>query len=152
PGAPCRLAERAARSPPAPPPITSTSVSVNAPANAVMRRSPRTRPVLHRRMHVDDLLGAEDLAAEAGDAVLAEADDGKKLGRVEAGQRGHARRRLHVDHVSRADDITDAAAGAFRNVDVLDHSPFSSWPGIAVRRTASLRSPMSRPSTPRLRQ
>src|SRR5262249_2385855 len=111
PGGACRLAESAASSPPAPPPITSTSVSVNEPWGEVMRRSPRARPVLHRRMHVDDLLGAEDLAAEAGDAVLAEADDGEELRRIEAGQRDRVARRLHVDDIGRAHDVADAAAG-----------------------------------------
>ena len=46
----------------------------------VHRQSPRPRPVLHRRMHVDDVLRAEDLAAEAGDAVLAELDHRQELG------------------------------------------------------------------------
>src|ERR1051326_5042375 len=72
-------------------------------------------------MHVDDLLGAEDLAAEAGDAVLTEADDGEEPSGVEAGQGDRVARRLHVDDVGRAHDIADAAAGAFRDVDVLDH-------------------------------
>jgi hypothetical protein len=75
-------------------------------------------------MHVDDLLGAENLAAEAGDAVLAEADGGQLLRGVEPGQGDRVWRRLHVDDVRRAHDVADAAAGAFRNVDVLDHSPF----------------------------
>src|SRR5262245_3561427 len=73
PAAPWRLALSAAISPPAPAPTTSTSVSIRTPSSFAIG-SPRPRPVLDRGMHVDDLLGAEDLAAEAGDAVLAELD------------------------------------------------------------------------------
>src|SRR5436190_124295 len=78
PGGPWRLAERAASRPPAPPPITSTSVSIKTPSSLAIV-SPGPRPVLHRRMHVDDALRAEDLAGKAGDAVLAELDHRQEL-------------------------------------------------------------------------
>ena len=51
-------------------------------------RSPRPRPVFHRRMHIDDALGAEDFAAETGDAVLAELDHRQQIGRAQAGNSG----------------------------------------------------------------
>src|SRR3989442_13791969 len=78
PGGPWRLAERAASRPPAPPPITSTSVSIKTPSSLAII-SPGPRPVLYRRMHVHDALRAEYLAAEAGDAVLAELDHRQEL-------------------------------------------------------------------------
>ena len=48
--------------------------------------SPRPRAVLHRRMHVDDLLGTKNLAAEAGDAMLAKFDHRQEL-RSQRGRR-----------------------------------------------------------------
>ena len=84
--------------------------------------SPRPRPVLHRRMHVDDVLRAEDFAAEAGDAVLAELDDRQELGLPQARNLAHHRLRLHVDDVGRADHVADAATGAFLDFDVFDHA------------------------------
>src|SRR5690242_7167204 len=117
PGGPLRLAERAAISPPAPAPTTSTSVSISTPSSLSIplttAQSPRSGPVLDRRMHVDDLLRAEDLAAEAGDAVLAELDDRQELLLAQARDLNGDGLRLHVDHVGRADHVADAAAGAF---------------------------------------
>src|ERR1700680_1474782 len=125
PGGPCRLALSAASRPPAPPPITSTSVSISTPSKLVigltMGGSPWPRPVLDRRMHVDDLLRAENLAAEARDAMFAELDDREQLDLPQPRHLGRDRRGLHVDHVGRADDVADAAARAFLDFDRLDH-------------------------------
>src|SRR6476661_10558736 len=89
PGGPLRLAESAAMSPPAPAPTTSTSVSINTPSSLSIELTPSSspwpRPVLHRRVHVDDMLRAEDFAAEAGDAMLAEFDDRQEPGLAEPG-------------------------------------------------------------------
>src|SRR5262249_30885716 len=117
PGGPWRLADSAASSPPAPAPTTRTSVSIKTPSSLsivlIPSGLPWPRPVFHRRMHVDDVLRAENLAAEAGDAMLAEFDDRQELGLPQAGNLRRNGLRLHVDHISRADHVTDAAAGAF---------------------------------------
>ncbi len=83
--------------------------------------SPGPWPVLHRRMHVHDPLRAEDLAAEAGDAMLPEPDDGKQPGVLQPRDLGGSRDRLHVNDVGRADGVADPAARAAREVDALDH-------------------------------
>jgi hypothetical protein len=72
-------------------------------------------------MHVDDLLRAEYLAAEAGDAVLAEFDDWQQLRLAEARNLSRDRLHFHVDHIGRADQVADAAAGAFFKLDAFDH-------------------------------
>src|SRR5262245_32876483 len=73
-------------------------------------------------MHVDDLLGAEDLAAEAGDAVLAEPDHRQQLALAQARHLERNLDRLHVNDVRGAYGIADAAAGAALDVDRLDHA------------------------------
>jgi hypothetical protein len=72
-------------------------------------------------MNVDDLLGTEDLATEAGDAVFAKLDHGKAFERNEAIDAGRDRHLLHVDHVGWTDVVADAAAGALLKLDVFDH-------------------------------
>src|SRR5262245_63762021 len=84
PGEPWRLALRAAIRPPAPAPTTSTSVSIRVPSSFAMP-SPWPRPILHRRVDVDDPLRAEDLATEAGDAVLAILDHRQQPGLGQSG-------------------------------------------------------------------
>src|SRR5262249_31382485 len=116
----CRLALSAARSPPAPPPMTSTSVSIRSPSSAVIS-SPRARAILDRGMHVDNVLRAEDLATEAGDAVLAKLDHRQELLLLQARHLVHDRRGLHVDDIGWTDQIAHAAARAFLELDPLDH-------------------------------
>src|SRR5215213_10620768 len=82
PRVPCRFALSAASRPPAPAPITSTSVSISTPLNDIT--SPWPRPVLHRRMHVHDLFGTKNLAAETRDAVLAVFDHRQKPRRAQS--------------------------------------------------------------------
>jgi hypothetical protein len=72
-------------------------------------------------MHIDDLLRAEDFAAETGDAVLAEPDHRPKPALAQSGDFGGNRNRFHVNDVGGADCVTDAAAGAALDVDALDH-------------------------------
>jgi hypothetical protein len=73
-------------------------------------------------MHVDDLLGTENLAAEAGNAMLAKSNRGEKLGLHEAVDQSPHGRRLHVDHVGRTDVIANPAARALFNLDIFDHA------------------------------
>src|SRR5215510_8998206 len=121
PGVPWRLALSAAKRPPAPAPTTSTSVSIRTPSSvAIPFPSPGARAVLDRRMHVDDPLGAEDLAAEAGDAVLAELDHRQELRLQQPGDFRIDRHRLHVNDVGGTDGVADAAARATGDVDALD--------------------------------
>jgi hypothetical protein len=75
-------------------------------------------------MHIDDLLGTEDFAAEAGDTVLAVFDDRKLKGRVQAGNDTCGRRGLHVDDIGGADNVADAAAGTFIEFDAFNHELF----------------------------
>src|SRR5262245_53512183 len=117
--------------PPAPAPITSTSVSIKMPSGPFMPL-PGPRPVLHRRMHVDDVFGTEYLAAEAGDAVLAELDDRQQLGAREPGDLLRHGHRLHVDDVRRAHQVADPAAGALIELDILDHAEFITELGPSV--------------------
>src|SRR4029453_10412033 len=129
PGEPGRLALRAAISPPAPGPTTSTSVSISTPLSFDIA-SPWPGSVLDRGMHVHDLLRAEYLAAEAGDAVLAVLDHGQQLDPRQSLDLHRDRNRLHVDDVRRADGVADAAARAPLELDVLDHRSFAagiSW-------------------------
>src|SRR5262245_53773062 len=123
PGEPWRLALRAAIRPPAPAPTTSTSVSIRTPSSFDIA-SPRPGSVLDRGMHVHDLLRAEYLAAEAGDAVLAVLDHGQQLGSRQSLDLHWDGHRLHVDDVRRADGVADAAASAPLELDVLDHRSF----------------------------
>ncbi len=65
-------------------------------------------------------------------------------GRCVADADGAARQHQHPDHHAGGEDFRgDVRWGAIVGG---PHNFFASWPGIAVRRTASLRSPMSRPS------
>jgi len=64
----------------------------------------------------------ENLAAEAGDAVLAEFDDRQEPGLAQARDLNGDGLRLHVDHIGRADHVADATAGAFVELDALDHA------------------------------
>jgi hypothetical protein len=72
-------------------------------------------------MDIDNLLRAENLTAEAGDAVLAKLDDRQQPGFNKAlGQRPD-RRRLHVDHVRRTDIVANPATRTLCNLDMFDH-------------------------------
>jgi hypothetical protein len=72
-------------------------------------------------MHVDDLLWAKNLAAEAGNAVLAEFDDWKQLDLPQTFDLAGDRCGLHVYDVGWADEIANAAAGALLDFDIFDH-------------------------------
>jgi hypothetical protein len=73
-------------------------------------------------VNIDDLLGAENFAAETGDAVLAKLDDGKAEHRSQSGWRaGRGCDRFHVNDIGRAHGVTDAASGAFFQFDAFDH-------------------------------
>ena len=102
--------------------------------------SPGSRSIFHRRMHVDDLLGTENLAAKASDAVLAKFDHRQELGLHETVDRGLQRHRLHVDHVGRTDVIANAAARAlfkcryFRSSCVFDRLRLAQFGSDAVTR------------------
>jgi hypothetical protein len=72
-------------------------------------------------MHVDDLLRTKYLAAKAGDAMLAKFYYRQEPGFNETVEPGLARRRLHVDHVGRANIVADSAARALFNLDIFDH-------------------------------
>src|ERR1700730_4160534 len=76
-------------------------------------------------MHVDNVLRTKYLATEAGDAVLAEFDDWKQLDSPKTGHFGHHWRRLHVDDIGGADEVTNAAARAFLDFNLLDHRSIS---------------------------
>jgi hypothetical protein len=54
-------------------------------------------------MHVDDLLRTKNLAAEAGNAVLAEFDDGEQLELSQACNFAGDRYRFHVNDIGWAD-------------------------------------------------
>lgn len=76
-------------------------------------------------MHIDDLFGTENLAAETGDTVLSEFYDRQDLDFDKAAREvtcGVCRHCLHMDHVGRADVIANPAASALFEVDVFDHS------------------------------
>jgi hypothetical protein len=75
-------------------------------------------------MHIDDLLGAENLAAKTGDAVLAIFDHWKLEGRIQAGDDARCRRRLHVNDIGGTDDVANSAAGAFFQFDTFNHELF----------------------------
>src|SRR5262245_66093406 len=94
PGVPCRLALSAASKPPAPAPMTSTSVSMRTPSRLAIAL-PGTRTVLDRRMHVYDPLRAKNFAAEAGDAVLAKPDHGQQRN-VRSEERRVGKERTHA--------------------------------------------------------
>ncbi|HTV36224.1 MAG TPA: hypothetical protein VMF12_07310 [Xanthobacteraceae bacterium] len=72
-------------------------------------------------MHVNDLLGTKNLAAETGDAVLAKFDDGEKLELNETISACGARGALHVDHIGRAYVVADSAARTLFKLDIFDH-------------------------------
>jgi hypothetical protein len=72
-------------------------------------------------MDVDDLLGTKNLAAEAGDAVFAKLDRRQKSRLNKSVEPGLVRRRLHVNHVGRADIVADSAARALFKLDIFDH-------------------------------
>jgi hypothetical protein len=72
-------------------------------------------------MHIDNLLGAKDFAAKAGDAVLAVFDDRQLKGRMQPGG-SRRRRRLHVDDIGGANDIADPATGTLLDLDAFDHA------------------------------
>jgi hypothetical protein len=73
-------------------------------------------------VHVDDLLRAEYLAAETGDAMFAEFDRRKLFDLVQTCDFDPYLDRLHVNDVRRTYQVADAAAGAFFEVDRLDHA------------------------------
>jgi hypothetical protein len=73
-------------------------------------------------MHIDDVLRAENLATEASDAVLAKLDDRQKPGLAEPLDLGCDRLRLHMDDISRADDVANAATCTFFQFDIFDHA------------------------------
>src|SRR5262245_25754673 len=118
PGGPCRLALSAASRPPAPPPITSTSVSLKIPSDMA---SPGPRAVLHRGVHVDNPLRAENLAAEAGYAVLAKSNHGQELDLFKPWNLDRDGHGLHVNHVRRTDGVANPTAGALFDLDRFDH-------------------------------
>src|SRR6476660_7804011 len=84
-------------------------------------------------MHVDDVLRAEDFAAEAGDAVLAELDDRQEPGLAQPRDLNGDGLRLHVDHIGRADQVADAATGAFFEFDAFDHAVSYQMPPALTR-------------------
>jgi hypothetical protein len=75
-------------------------------------------------MHIDDLLGAKDLAVEARDAVLSKLDDGQHPDRGEARDRAFDRSRFHVYNVGRAHQVADTASSTLLYFDVFDHGAF----------------------------
>jgi hypothetical protein len=72
-------------------------------------------------MHVHDLLGTENLATEAGNAVLPKSNHRQKLRFNETVDAGLYRSWLHVDDVGRADIVANAATRALLKLDVFDH-------------------------------
>src|SRR5207248_508390 len=118
PGGPWRLALSAASRPPAPAPTTSTSVSIRTPSIIAL---PWPRPILHRRVHVHDLLRTENFATETGDAMLAEFDVGDELELPQVFDFVLYRRGFHVDHVGGTDKVANAAARALLDVNCFDH-------------------------------
>jgi len=72
-------------------------------------------------MDVDDLFRAENLAAEAGDAVLAKLYNRQQPGFDEALGHGLYRRRLHVNDVGRTYIVANPATGTLCNLDIFDH-------------------------------
>ena len=137
PGAPCRLALSAASIPPAPPPITSTSVSVSKPSNFAARVhhgrglfftegctsticSGQKISQLKQVMQCSRYLMTGSLKVEFRPAMTLA-----------------ARRRLHVNDIGRANDVADAATGAFFQFDTFNHELFrqllSYFPGRFVQ-------------------
>jgi hypothetical protein len=72
-------------------------------------------------MDVDNLLRAENLAAKAGDAVLAKLDNRQQFGFDKALGQGLDRRRLHVDDVRRTYIVANPATRTLCNLDIFDH-------------------------------
>jgi hypothetical protein len=72
-------------------------------------------------MHVDDSLGAKNFAAETRDAVFAKLDHWQQIGESQPWNGVWLISRLHVNHISRTNDVAHAAAGAFLDLNVLDH-------------------------------
>jgi hypothetical protein len=72
-------------------------------------------------MDVHNVLRTENLAGEAGDAVLPEPDDGQHLGLCEPGDLLRHRHWLHMDDICRADHVADATTRALFKLDTFDH-------------------------------
>ena len=75
----------------------------------------------HHWMHIDDFLRTEDFAVKAGDAMLAELNDGQKLDACQPGYSGVQRCFGHMDDIGRANDVANATAGASRQVYGFNH-------------------------------
>src|SRR5690349_13536068 len=90
-------------------------------------------------MHVHDVLRTEYLAAETRDAVLAEFYDRQELCGAQPGNLGNVRDGLHVNDVSGADEVADAAARAFLDLDFFDHDRIMSIERRKARMRALLR-------------
>jgi len=73
-------------------------------------------------MNVDDLFRAEYFAAEASNAVFAKSYHRQEFGLAQPRDLTRNRLRFHVDHVCRAYDVADAAAGAFFDLDAFNHA------------------------------
>jgi hypothetical protein len=76
-------------------------------------------------MHIDDLLGAEYLAAETGNTVLAKLDDGQLEAGTQTRDRIGTLRRLHVNDVGWANVIADTASRTFSQFDAFNHDAVS---------------------------
>jgi hypothetical protein len=81
-------------------------------------------------MHVDNLLGAEYLAAETGNTVLAKLDDGQFEVGVQARDRIGSGCRFHVNDVGWADIIAYTAPRTFSQFDAFNHDTVSATPQV----------------------
>jgi hypothetical protein len=72
-------------------------------------------------MHVDDPFGTEDLAIEAGYAVLLKLDNRQLVANAQPRDFFGGGRRFHVNDVGGANQIADPAAGTFCKIDRFDH-------------------------------
>jgi hypothetical protein len=70
---------------------------------------------------VNNLFRTEDLAVEAGDAMLAKLDHGQEITKPQAGDWIGFGCGLHMDDIGRADNVTNPATGAFLHFDLFDH-------------------------------
>jgi hypothetical protein len=73
-------------------------------------------------MHVDNALRAKNLAAKAGDAMLAEFDHGKEFGLAKPIDFGGGLLRFHMNNIGWTNQIADAATCALFQLDIFDHA------------------------------